>query len=449
MKQARPRASITTNISPKSWHMRAILIAFVTICLFTGINGRSIRYRSGSNVRISNDGDPSDLAASFNNFGTVFTSGNGYEYEQIYHQAGASVKFYVKSVPGFPLPNQNVVIPDVANFGKEAINYVIAGDFTPNPPFAMTKAQKNSLLATITTGNQRFFPVTKNGDRHYFYFYKEATCSGNCQTCYNELENGCLTCSSWATLDWTDDSDGYKSGRCLCQTGSINSGKTGCDTNVCHASCKSCSSAGADKCYTCATGFTEGTRDADGTLDACTYAGACHSSCGSCSGSNANQCKTCANWSSNGATLTKTGTTCKCGINQIQDSTNRRCNSCPTECSACDGLRCTGCSNTSTHSFNAGTGTCQLKCHSSCATGQCTVANDASKCSSCADPTNFVLTPSGGPGTCQRICYPSRAPGACSVSRNPNRCTRCAFQYMVNAIKIGIFFTGLFLLNII
>ena len=77
------------------------------------------------------------------------------------------------------------------------------------------------------------------------------------------------------------------------------------------------------------------------------------------------------------------------------------------------------------NSGGSGIGSCVIRCHPSCASTKCSVANDASKCTECKDTTNFELTTPGQPSTCRRICHDSCAPGQCTVSKDMNKCTTC------------------------
>ena len=385
---------------------------------------------------------PADITTNFNYFLSLFPTESGYKFELMNHNRGLfslddepekeGPIVYTKWTDNYSYTNKPVQLPDPVNFGKTPGNIGEIGQFLPNPPYPMSNAQISGFLDTFTTPGDRFIYIEKDGNRHYFYFNKDEQCAGGCQKCYNKLEQSCLVCHSWATIDWINDADAKKKGRCLCQVGVPNAENSACDASGCHQSCKSCKGPGADQCFTCAAGHTEGTRGDGGTFNACTST--CHTSCATCSGPHANQCLTCADWSDNGATLTKSGTKCLCPADKYQDGVNRRCENCPDGCSSCIGPladACTGCINNSDYQLvgggSSGVGTCQRICYPSCAVGQCSESNNPAKCTSCVNNSDFKFIVGGTPGvgTCQRICDSSCAVGQCSESNNPAKCTGC------------------------
>ena len=252
-------------------------------------------------------------------------------------------------------------------------------NFTPDShPRLLTKAQADILRGFGLQGHFFICEYTLSGGiltqgGSYAYMEVPANCFDTCSDCQNSAENACFSCKAPFALDWTNETDEKKKGRCLCQKGAINAANTGCDLTVCHETCSSCQEAGADKCYSCAHySFTQGTRAADGTLASCSndYTGPCDPSCGTCFGPNANQCLTC---STEGATPDPTAETCPSVSNCHETCETCSADKAQDKCLTCKNLGAAGtltllngeCRCQSGTYFVSGEARCAA-CHSDC-----------------------------------------------------------------------------------
>jgi hypothetical protein len=231
-------------------------------------------------------------------------------------------------------------------------------------------------------------------------------CDSKCKTCYGGTSDTCSSCNS---PDWFWKTSGTCTASCPDGSYAADSVNKICED--CNTECLTCTGALRTNCATCdATSLTnswlfDDENSCNPSCPSTRYVktlspktcSVCHSSCLSCSGPLANECLTCDKNNNNFDWYWVERKTCysDCPDGSYQFSvTDKKCSSCHSECSTCDGgnnNNCLSCDplNCEFNNYWAAKKTCYADCPSgSFSSGEnlCSTCNGA--CLTCDGPNN-------------------------------------------------------------
>jgi hypothetical protein len=227
-----------------------------------------------------------------------------------------------------------------------------------------------------------------------------AQCDPQCATCNSTAANGCVTCTSNATIQ--------ANGTCWCNNTFFFNGPV---CSSCFFTCLTCNNNQSTGCLTCKANAD---RQSDGTCICragfiqnvitgnCDIRAPCHNTCSLCSATvSATACVSC--W--NNAQLAA-GNTCLCNTGFYLNAATGLCAPCHNTCNVCSGgasNQCTSCHANASYStilntctcdtgyyLNSVLGTC-LPCHNNCF--NCSGGNNNNNCTSCKSFATLIGSP--------------------------------------------------------